>query len=419
MLQVAICAEGEAVHARPRATWITPILASIALSASPAQSADFTGVGFPGGGTKSTARAVSGDGRVVVGTSGTTGFALDWEKGSWTELSPWSNHPDGVSIPNAVNADGSLVVGRTYWEGNLFNPQNMPTGWDTWSSGDPRVVVMHWDPLPWTPYGAATAVTPDSSFVAGYEVVDYEYGWQYTVAFRQGPSEGFPPDPPDTIEITPTRCWRGLNDDSYGTQAFAMSADGQVIAIAEICYNRSFPEITYREYALWVDGSIVETPLYSVYALSADGSIAAGGGPAYAENGVVTDLGALPGGNGYGAAYAMSQDGSVIVGTANGPSGYEAFIWDAEHGIRSLRDVLIGLGVDMTGWQLDEAAGISYDGLVIVGNVTDPLSHTQGWVADFRPPPPEQLPSLAPGGAGILLAGLLGAGAAALRRRGL
>jgi uncharacterized membrane protein len=345
---------------------------------------------------------------VVVGTSGTTGFARRWKNGTWIELSPQGFLPDGVSIPNAVNADGRLAVGMTFWEAI---EESAPTGW---VNGEARIVL----PDPWSPYftwdGDATAVTPDGSFVAGHRTIFDELGWTMTAAFRCCE------DPysfeHDIIEVDPTRCYP--YELSAGSQAFAMSADGQVIAVAELCVDYYVHSLVRKEFLLWVNGAMVESPLSSIYALSADGSIAAGIDaywPAYAEDGVVTQLGALPGGTGYGYATAMSQDGSIIAGRANGPLGYEAFIWDAEHGIRSLRDVLIGLGVNITGWQLTQVTGVSYDGLVIVGNGTDPSSRTQGCVADLRPP--EQLPSLSPATAGILFAGLLGAGAAALLRR--
>jgi hypothetical protein len=46
----------------------------------------------------------------------------------------------------------------------------------------------------------------------------------------------------------------------------------------------------------------------------------------------------------------------------------EAFIWDADNGMRSLQDVLTGdFGLDLTGWTLEKARGISDDGTVIVG----------------------------------------------------
>jgi hypothetical protein len=44
----------------------------------------------------------------------------------------------------------------------------------------------------------------------------------------------------------------------------------------------------------------------------------------------------------------------------------QAFVWDQLHGMRTLADVLEGLGVSLNGWKLEEATGVSEDGLTIV-----------------------------------------------------
>jgi hypothetical protein len=65
-----------------------------------------------------------------------------------------------------------------------------------------------------------------------------------------------------------------------------------------------------------------------------------------------------------------------------------AIIWDAQHGIRFLQDVLANeYGVDLTGWQLKEATGISNDGLTIAGYGTGPLGAYEGWVVTIPEPP--------------------------------
>jgi probable HAF family extracellular repeat protein len=70
-------------------------------------------------------------------------------------------------------------------------------------------------------------------------------------------------------------------------------------------------------------------------------------------------------------ALGVSGDGSVIVGWAGGDGGApteEAMVWDAAHGIRSLRLVLANdYGLNLNGWWLTEATAISADGSTIVG----------------------------------------------------
>jgi uncharacterized membrane protein len=70
-------------------------------------------------------------------------------------------------------------------------------------------------------------------------------------------------------------------------------------------------------------------------------------------------LGELPGGAFGSTARDASADGSIIVGESIGVDSTEAVIWDETHGIRELDQVLIGLGLDLTGWRLIDAVGMS------------------------------------------------------------
>jgi hypothetical protein len=128
-------------------------------------------------------------------------------------------------------------------------------------------------------------------------------------------------------------------------------------------------------------------------------------------------LGDLSGGTFYSIALGVSGDGSVVVGKGADASGRGAFIWSAATGMKSLRDVLInehGLGAALAGWTLDEATGISSDGLVIAGYGCNPQGLTEAWVVNLRPPVPEPVPEPASAALAALGAGAL----AAARRRG-
>ena len=107
-------------------------------------------------------------------------------------------------------------------------------------------------------------------------------------------------------------------------------------------------------------------------------------------------LGDLPGGEFSSFPWAVSADGSVVVG--------DGFIWDSTNGMQNLRDVLVGLGLDLTGWTLRESY-ISGDGLTIAGSGTNPSGQREAWIAVI----PEPSTSL--------LLGLGVAGLAVLRRR--
>lgn len=95
-------------------------------------------------------------------------------------------------------------------------------------------------------------------------------------------------------------------------------------------------------------------------------------------------LGDLPGGDHYSAAYGVTDDGAIIVGVADWDGGLgtqKAMIWDAAHGMRDLKVVLQSEhGLDLSGWSLTGASGISGDGTVIAGEGVSPEGHTEAWI---------------------------------------
>jgi len=66
---------------------------------------------------------------------------------------------------------------------------------------------------------------------------------------------------------------------------------------------------------------------------------------------------------------AISADGSTIVGYGlTAPNVSEAVLWSSSGGMHSIKSLLQAQGIDMTGWVLNEATGVSADGRVIVGS---------------------------------------------------
>jgi len=109
---------------------------------------------------------------------------------------------------------------------------------------------------------------------------------------------------------------------------------------------------------------------------SADGSVVVGVGNS--ANG----LGDLSGGDFYSFAYGVSGDGSVVVGYSSSANGNEAFIWNSTQGMRSLKEVLTNdYGLNLTGWTLTGADGISADGLTVVGRGINPSGNSEAWIA--------------------------------------
>lgn len=118
--------------------------------------------------------------------------------------------------------------------------------------------------------------------------------------------------------------------------------------------------------------------------------------------------------NDFDAALDVSADGSVVVGFSSRASD-TAFIWTEASGILDLRALLSQLDVDMTGWTLTSAVGVSNDGTVIVGNGINPSGDEEAWIASVPEIPKVPAVSLVQR---ILLGVAIALGtASALRRR--
>jgi probable HAF family extracellular repeat protein len=62
---------------------------------------------------------------------------------------------------------------------------------------------------------------------------------------------------------------------------------------------------------------------------------------------------------------AMSTDGSRIFGASDAGEFPHAYLWTAEDGMKSMIDVLTGLGVNMEGWKLFQARRVNTYGMVV------------------------------------------------------
>jgi probable HAF family extracellular repeat protein len=125
------------------------------------------------------------------------------------------------------------------------------------------------------------------------------------------------------------------------------------------------------------------------------------------ETGMI-GLGDLPGGTFLSMANAVSADGQLVVGQSSIErldfpcfcDVYDAFLWDAVHGMRSLKGILSqDFGIDLTGWELSAATAISPDGTAIVGRGINPDGNQEAWLAII--PEPVTLMMMAMGGFAI------------------
>jgi uncharacterized membrane protein len=129
-------------------------------------------------------------------------------------------------------------------------------------------------------------------------------------------------------------------------------------------------------------------------AANGDGSVIVGHGHPgsrpeafrWTEKGGMQGLGVLPGAEYGSRALAVSSDGSIVVGESDTRYTRTAFIWDEQQGMRSLQQVLDQEhGLDLTGWWLEDARGISADGRVIVGTGRSPSAAAEAWIAVLSP----------------------------------
>lgn len=347
--------------------------------------ASVSGISFQGLGVHGIPTGVSADGKTVVGRidySPNQGFC--WTAAGGLVTLP--DLPDGslTCWANAVSADGSLIVGRGT-DGSSHNEQAVK-----WPS--PSSVV----PLPNLPTSGAdntswaVGISGNGEVIVGW-CTDAD-GWSFAVRWT---------------EVGGIEKLNGLG---INTSAQDASHDGSVIVGSGKPSGGGMTQ-AFR----WTQQS---GPAYlgtlgghnesSSYGVSADGSVVVGasgraGFSDYrafrwtpAEN--MVSLGVLPGGRN-SRARAASADGSRIVGAAD--SGSRAFLWDAQHGMRDLQLVLTNdFGLDLTGWQLFDAADISPDGNAIVGMGYNPSGVYEPWIAVI--PEPATLLLLALGGLPVM-----------------
>jgi len=354
------------MHYKKNISFILIFLFTFLLQVVTLAQASFQGLGdLPGGSFRSDGRGVSADGLVVVGRSTNADYneAFLWTASSgMVGLGVLPGGSTQGSLAYATSADGSVVVGiSTSVKGSeAFR-------W-TESGG-----MMGLGFLPGLNFlSEAHDVSADGSVVVGYSIKDPFV----SEAFRWTASTGMV----------------GLGDLPGGnieSNAQGVSADGSVV----VGYSKSGTNNTWEAF-LWTEsGGMIglgDLPGGSgsyAYDVSPDGSIVVG----YASGQLFrwTNAGGMEvlGGVGNFGNFAVSADGSVIVGILD--ANDSVFIYTDVDGIRNLKSVLENdYGIDLTGWILRNAPGISDDGTVIIGDALNPNDDREAWRAVIPPLPP-------------------------------
>jgi probable HAF family extracellular repeat protein len=318
----------------------------------------FTPLGdLPGGAVSSAARAVSADGSVVIGYSNS---GVGMEAFRWTRRGGMV----GLGFPEAfaASADGSEVVGYHFVAGGA-EPVRWSLNGGLQGIGNITECVC----------GVGRGISADGSAIVGscapgFAIEETAFYWTPTSGIAR--LEPFP--------------------NAVGAEAHAVSNDGDVVV--GVVHHEPSRRSAFR----WTSkrgsvdlGALPGDDESMAHAVSANGSVVVGiSWPScrsfrWSQETGMVDLGTLPGGS-HSCALGASADGSIIIGQCNGEFGPEAFVWDATHGMRGLRQLLMSeakLGGRVDEWKLRSATAVSRDGSTIVGNGINPSGNQEGWVA--------------------------------------
>jgi probable HAF family extracellular repeat protein len=352
-----------------RLSWLALITFGIAAaSADPAHAAPFTFLGLgelPGGAFASQAYDVSGDGSVVVGraTSASGSEAFRWtSSGGMVGLGDFIGGAFDSSALG-ISDNGSVIVGygttdgairAFYWYGSGLFALGGPIG-----------------------FGDSAAHATNGGLVAGS--VDSAAGRQ-SINWVPTLGESLMGDLPGgafnstVYAMGGNQVLVGQATSASGIEAFRWTTADGMVGLGDFA------------------GGAFESEALGI---SADGNVIVGYGTTAAgteafrwtTGGGMAGLGDLPGGGFASAAFDTSADGSLIVGRGATASGSEAFLWTESLGMVSLKDYLLDANATgLAGWTLRNAYAVSADGSTIVGYGTNPDGFDEAFIATIPEP---------------------------------
>ncbi|HTF88259.1 MAG TPA: hypothetical protein VK843_07595 [Planctomycetota bacterium] len=360
---------------RPSRSLFTIALASILAAEASAQS--FQGIGdLTGGAFSSIANSVSADGRTVVGSSVTAAGteAVYWRNGVLTSLGDLAGGAvDGLA--SGANFDGSVIVG-TGKNASAHRPLK-------WSGAGFSTLTQLPQVAGFSGGSTATGISANGQTIVGWDTDNQTTAYNAVTGYRldNGVLTGL---------LVP--CPGSASDSGvYATNGDGSVLVGR-IRLGGFDYRGCYWVGTTLHSPPGLTGGYAYSQTLSVsydgtVQVGTSSSAAAPnnlvGEPCRWQNDVAMSLGTVPGGSAVGAATGCNHDGSIVIGvTTVAPATNGAFIWDAAHGMRALANVLTAdYGLNLTGWTLQAAYAITPDGSVIVGVGINPAGFTEGWVA--------------------------------------
>ncbi len=330
---------------------------------------------LPGRDFYSTAAGISADGKTVVGTSQATNGNMAFR---WTASGGMTALGDLFGLGShaaAISADAKTIVG---WCDTKKTDYPYKKGF-RWTSETGMMAISGAGRYP--DFLSGDSVSADGSTIVGQMRVPLDLHLAI-VPGRWTFAEGVI-DEKVYFGSVPRTDLLGFNNSDV--TASGVSADGKIIVGSGFRWT--------------ADAGRVSLTNLNALGISADGSTVVGWGSStngrqafvWTTAGGMVGLGDLPGGSFSSQANAASADGSVIVGFGYSADekplfGKEAFVWTAATGMRSLNDVLVARGGNpgRFGWtSLTEATAVSADGRYVAGTGIH-NGNTEAFLADLK-----------------------------------
>lgn len=294
-----------------------------------------TELGFLPDGTSSIGSDINGDGSVVVGTSrGSVSRAFRWTAGGSLMDLGFLTGGSGAGAW-AVSRDGLTIVGAAGYAGAMLGRSHAIR----WLIAGSTVTRQDLGTLLGGSSSRALSMSPDGSTVVG---ASYTTANGSERAFRWRMSTGTM----QNLSALPG---------SIASEARSVTANGNLVV--GFCTLNTVPTQTSRAFK-WVDNGTTTGTLQPLPLLD-------------------DDL--------FNEAYAVSDDGSRIVGTVQTESaGSFAVMWTST-GVVTLNAYLETLNLDLADWRLVSANSISADGRCI-GGIGGFNGQQRGWLVRNLPP---------------------------------
>lgn len=335
----------------------------------------FLGLGdLPGGTFNSSAITVSPDGSAVAGigmVGASTYQAFRWTPTTGIQSLGFLPGGVGTSRAEGISLNGFVIVGGSDSGVSTVNFEEAFRWTEAFG-----LTAMGDLPGGWY-RSVARAASHDGSVIVGWSdiAIDRE-------AFRWTAATGM--------------VGLGFLSGSVESEswAYGVSADGAVVVGYSSSGKDRFEAFKWTTGTGMVGLGFISTlgPDSRAYAVSADGTVVvgeAGTRRAFrwtAETGMVS-LGVLPGMT-RSIALSTSADGSIVVGHSFDGKITRPFIWDSDHGMRDLQEVLVGdYGVNLDGWTLESAFDVADDGRIVVGDGINQQGDHEAWIARMLVPP--------------------------------